>query len=100
MTNLTEVHTELLVAELKGRGYHVFKAAPDVTLEGFIGDHVTYDITAKVTSSALVTAYSRWCDDRAEEPLKARALGAALQALGFRPARSSGARYWKGLSLR
>jgi putative DNA primase/helicase len=56
---------------------------------------------ASVTSKALLSAYTHWCDVTGEKPLSSsKALAARLQERGYTPEKGThGVRLWRGIGL-
>lgn len=67
---------------------------------GFANERLIKDPKGAVTSGDLIAAYSEWCRSVDAEPLRARALGAAVKAWGAAEKRTSTSRGWKGCRLR
>ncbi len=55
--------------------------------------------TAKVQSSYLYTAWTRWCDGEGLDPGSPKAFTTSLQNRGFDASKSDGRMVWKGLGL-
>lgn len=66
----------------------------------FANERLVRDPKGLVPSGDLIDAYSRWCQVQDVEPLRARALGAAIKAFGAQDKRTAKARMWLGLRWR
>jgi putative DNA primase/helicase len=70
-------------------------------LAEFLNDCCYVDSNSKITSKELYAAYTTWCEDNGEDPLKQRSFALRLKDKGFKQVRigSNGTRGWKDLSL-
>jgi putative DNA primase/helicase len=76
-----------------------YKSQTDI-LPQFLKDCCLVDITKKVPSRELYEAYRGWAANNADEVLTQKAFGSYLKTAGYKPAKSNGVRYWKGLELK
>ncbi len=65
----------------------------------FLGDRCLATPSAKVQSSYLFTAWSRWCVGEGLDPGTSKSFTTALQNRGFDTAKSHGRMVWQGLGL-
>jgi putative DNA primase/helicase len=66
----------------------------------FANERLVRDPKGLVTSGDLIDAYTRWAQIRDTEPLKGRALGAAIKAWGGQEKRTASHRQWLGIRFR
>lgn len=66
----------------------------------FANERLVRDPKGLVPSADLIDAYNRWCQSSDVEPLRARALGAAIKAFGGQDKRTAKARMWVGFRFR
>jgi len=76
-----------------------YRSQTDI-LPQFLKDCCLVDITKKVPSRELYEAYRGWAANNADEVLTQKAFGSYLKTAGYKPAKSNGVRYWKGLELK
>ena len=65
----------------------------------FLNESCHQQPTCRVQSSALFTAWSRWCSQEGLDPGTSKTFAAALQNRGFDAAKSHGRMVWQGLGL-
>ena len=70
-------------------------------LAEFLNDCCQVDSASKTTSKDIYAAYSTWCEDNGEDPLKQRSFALRLKEKGFKQIRigASGTRGWRDLRL-
>lgn len=66
----------------------------------FANERLVKDPKGVVPSGDLIDAYSRWCQTQDVEPLRARALGAAIKSWGGQEKRTRAQRQWTGIRFR
>jgi putative DNA primase/helicase len=77
-----------------------YRAEMDVMAQ-FLADECARDRSARVSSPDIYKAYSTWCSDNGESPLKQREFGKRLKEHGFEQTRGkNGVRGWRGIRLR
>jgi len=70
-------------------------------LGGFLAEHCVIEPTASATAKELYTAYLKWAEANAEQPVVQKTFGGRLSERGLQSAKGSrGVRMWKGLRLR
>lgn len=69
-------------------------------LGAFLEERCTLGPKAEVTAKDFRTEYVKWCEERAEKPASAKAVGNRLAELGCESGQKSGGlRYWRGITL-
>lgn len=63
----------------------------------FANERLVKDPKGTVASADLIDAYTRWCASADVDPLRARALGAAIKAWGGQERRTAKQRQWLGI---
>lgn len=63
----------------------------------FANERLVKDPKGLTPAGDLIDAYTRWCQQQDTEPLRARALGAAIKSWGGQEKRTAKARLWQGL---
>lgn len=65
----------------------------------FFSDCCCIEDRAKSTAKELYEAYTAWCSETGEEPLKQRGFGIKLKDKGFKHFRTGDRRWWRGIKL-
>jgi putative DNA primase/helicase len=65
----------------------------------FLGELVTFEVSASVPTSDLHKAYANWCAFENEKPLDDKKLAQHLEEAGLTKARTAKTRVWKGARL-
>lgn len=68
-------------------------------MASFFSDCCCLEDRAKATAKELYEAYTAWCSETGEEPLKQRGFGVKLKDKGFKHFRTSDKRWWRGIKL-
>jgi len=69
-------------------------------LKYFIADCFERDSAARTPSKFVYDTYKNWAMENSDSILTQKALGCMLKTADFKPAKSNGIRYWRGLRLK
>jgi putative DNA primase/helicase len=77
-----------------------YREEMDIVAE-FVRDECTLRVGARETSDALYSAFTRWCQNRQEQPVSQKAFGARLSEMqDVGAAKSGGSRFRTGIMIR
>lgn len=69
-------------------------------LEGFLVECCVISTNAEARAGQLYETYREWCEKNGEKAISRRGFGVRLQEKGFKRARTSHYRMWKGIGIR
>lgn len=69
-------------------------------LAGFLVEYCVTSTNAEARAGRLYETYREWCEKNGEKPISRRGFSVRLQEKGFKRARTSHYRMWKGIGIR